>query len=270
MGAEAQSSIAFPQSGSQRMTAKRIIARLDVKGDRLIKGVHLEGWRFLGNPNDYCRKYYQEGIDEIIYVDAVASLYSRDHIKEIIKQTTADVFVPITAGGGIKSVEDAYEILRCGADKVAVNTAAFKRPELITEIANRFGVQCMVISIQAKKNSSGQYMACYDSAREYTDTNVITWAKEAVERGAGEILLTSVDQEGTMKGMDLELIKLVCSAVNVPVIACGGFAQPADFISSVQAGADAVAIARALHYEHVQIGNIRDQAIQNQIPVRNA
>jgi len=251
------------------LAAKRIIARLDIKGDRLIKGIHLEGWRFLGNPNDYCRKYYHEGIDEIIYVDAVASLYSRDHIKEIIKQTTSDVFVPITAGGGIKSVEDAYDILRCGADKVAVNTAAFKRPELITEIANRFGVQCMVISIQAKKNGAGKYMVCYDSAREYTNTEVRDWAKEAVERGAGEILLTSVDQEGTMKGMDIELIGLVSSAVNVPVIACGGFAQPSDFIDAVHGGADAVAIARVLHYEHVRIGDIRSQAIQNQIPVRN-
>ncbi len=251
------------------MTAKRIIARLDIKGDRLIKGIHLEGWRFLGHPNDYCRKYYHEGIDEVLYVDAVASLYGRDHIKEIIKQTTADAFVPITAGGGIKSVEDAYEILRCGADKVAVNTAAVKKPELISEIANRFGAQCMVISIQAKKNTAGKYMVCYDSAREYTDTEVSVWAKEAVERGAGEILLTSVDKEGMMRGMELELIELVTSAVNVPVIACGGFAQPSDFVEAVNAGADAVAIARALHYEKVQIADIRNQAIKNQIPVRN-
>lgn len=250
------------------MTAKRIIARLDVKGERLIKGIHLEGWRFLGNPNDYCRKYYLSGIDEIIYVDAVASLYSRDSIKEIIRQTTADVFVPITAGGGIKSVDDAYEILRSGADKVAVNTAAIKRPELITEIATRFGVQCMVISIQAKRNSSGKYIACYDSAREYTDMEVSAWAKEAVARGAGEILLTSVDQEGTLKGMDIQLINLVSAAVNVPVIACGGFAKPKDFSEAVHAGADAVAIARALHYEHVNLEDIRLHAHNHQIPVR--
>jgi cyclase len=250
------------------MTAKRIIARLDVKGDRLIKGIHLEGWRFLGDPNEYCRKYYLSGIDEIIYVDAVASLYSRGSIQEIIRRTTADVFVPITAGGGIKSVEDAYEILRSGADKVAINTAVIKRPDLITEIANRFGVQCMVVSIQAKKNKAGKYMVCYDSAREYTDLEVVDWAKEAVSRGAGEILLTSVDQEGTLKGMDLELIKLVSNSVNVPVIACGGFSKPKDFTDTVNAGADAVAIARALHYDHVSIEDIRTEALKSSILVR--
>lgn len=250
------------------MTAKRIIARLDVKGERLIKGIHLEGWRFLGHPNEYCRKYYLDGIDEIIYVDAVASLYNRDSIKDIIRKTTDDVFVPLTVGGGIRSVEDAYEMLRCGADKVAVNTEAIKNPQLIQDIANRFGAQCMVLSIQAKKMADGKYYACYDSAREYTQMDVVEWAQQAAELGAGEILLTSVDTEGMMRGMDNTLIQKVSSAVNIPVIACGGFALPSDFSKAVRAGADAVAIARALHYGHFKISDIRAEAMKENIMVR--
>ncbi len=251
------------------MAAKRIIARLDVKNDRLIKGIHLEGWRFLGNPNEYCRKYYLEGIDEVLYLDAVASLYSRDALRDIIRQTTADVFVPITAGGGIRSLDDAYQILRCGADKVAVNTGAIQNPKLITEISKRFGAQCMVLSIEAKKKSDGKYYACYDSAREYTNREVVSWVKEAVERGAGEILLTSVDKEGMMRGMDYELTKEVAAAVNVPVITCGGFTLPSDFVKAIRAGADAVAIARSLHYGHIKIADIREEAIAQQIAIRN-
>jgi imidazole glycerol-phosphate synthase subunit HisF len=178
------------------------------------------------------------------------------------------VFVPITVGGGIRTVEDAHDMLRCGADKVAVNTGALKSPELITEIASRFGAQCMVLSIQAKKMNDGKYYACYDSAREYTQLEVVEWAKRGVELGAGEILLTSVDKEGMMRGMDYELIHLVSSAVHVPVIACGGFALPSDFTRAVQAGCDAVAIARALHYGHFKISDIRAEAAQEHIMVR--
>lgn len=248
---------------------KRIIARLDIKGNRLIKGIHLEGWRFLGDPLEYCYNYYKQGIDEIIYVDAVASLYSRDSIKEIIEKTTANVFVPITVGGGIRSVNDAYEILRSGADKVAINTGAVKRPELISEVANRFGKQCMILSIQAKKRSDGRWVVAYDSAREYTDMDVVAWAKEGVERGAGEILLTSVDNEGTRKGFDTALIKEVTDAVNVPVIACGGFGKKEDFINVIKKGhASAAAIAHCLHYNKVSVAEIREHAIDSDIEMR--
>jgi cyclase len=249
------------------VTAKRIIARLDIKGNRLIKGIHLEGWRFLGDPNEYCFKYYNEGIDEIIYVDAVASLYGRESIKDIIRKTTENVFVPITVGGGIRTLEDATDILRSGADKVAVNSAAIKRPQLITEIASRFGKQCMVLSIQAKQKE-GKWFAAYDSAREYTDMNVVEWAQQAVELGAGEILLTSVDHEGTLKGFDLDLISAVSQVVNVPVIACGGFGNPADFTHAIYSGADAVAIAHALHYKKVQVIDIKQEALKSNIQVR--
>lgn len=249
------------------MTAKRVIARLDIKGNRLIKGIHLEGWRFLGDPNEFCLKYYNEGIDEIIYVDAVASLYGRDSIKDIIRKTTENVFVPITVGGGIRTLEDATEILRSGADKVAINSAAVLRPELISEIANRFGKQCMVVSIQAKLKD-GKWIVAYDSAREYTEMEVVEWATKAVDLGAGEILLTSVDQEGTQKGFDNKLIQAVSSLVNVPVIACGGFGKTSHFTDAIEAGADAVALAHALHYNKISVANIKEEAKLKQIPVR--
>jgi len=249
------------------VTAKRVIARLDIKGNRLIKGVHLEGWRFLGDPNEFCYHYYMEGIDEIIYVDAVASLYNRGSIKEIIRKTTYNVFVPITVGGGIRTLDDATEILRSGADKVAVNSAAIKRPELISEIANRFGKQCMVLSIQAKLRD-GKWVAAFDSAREYTNMDVVEWAQRATELGAGEILLTSVDQEGTQKGFETALIKKVTEAVTIPVIACGGFGKTSDFTAAVHAGADAVAVAHALHYNKTRVADIKQEAILNNIQVR--
>lgn len=249
------------------MTAKRIIARLDVKGNRLIKGIHLEGWRFLGDPNEYCIKYYNQGIDEIIYVDAVASLYNRDSIKEIVRKTTENVFVPLTVGGGIRTLEDATEILRSGADKVAINTAAIKNPNLISEIANRFGKQCMVISVQAKRRNNN-WVAAYDSAREYTDMDVLEWIQRAIDLGAGEILLTSVDQEGTQKGFDTSLIEHITTNVNVPVIACGGFGKPLDFTAAIHSGADAVAIAHALHYKKTHIADIKQEALNHNIQVR--
>lgn len=248
---------------------KRVIARLDIKGNRLIKGIHLEGWRFLSeSPNDYCFKYYEQGVDEIIYVDAVASLYNRDSLKEIIKRTTDNVFVPLTVGGGIRSVDDALEILRSGADKVAICSQAVKTPNIISEVASKFGNQCMVLSIQAKKNSNGSHSVWYDVAREKTEIDVVEWAIKGEKLGAGEILLTSIDQEGMEKGMDYELIKLVSSVVSIPVIASGGFGRPSDFVSAISSGADAVAIAKSLHYERTNIGDIKKAAKEAGVLVR--
>jgi imidazole glycerol-phosphate synthase subunit HisF len=248
---------------------KRVIARLDIKGNRLIKGIHLEGWRFLnGDPNDYCKKYYFDGADEILYVDAVASLYNRDSLKDIIRKTTENVFVPLTVGGGIRTIEDVTEILRSGADKVAICTQAVKTPELISKVADKFGAQCMVVSIQAKKTQNGNYKVWYDVAREKTEIDVVEFAKKVEELGAGEILLTSIDQEGTGKGMDETLIKIVTDATRIPVIACGGFMKPEDFKLAVDSGADAVAIAKALHYNHTNIFDIKSFAASNGINVR--
>jgi cyclase len=255
--------------GSLNMSPKRLIARLDIKGNRLVKGIHLEGWRFLPkHPNEYCYDYYLQGIDEIIYVDAVASLYNRDSLKEIIRKTTENVFIPITVGGGIRSVEDAYDILRSGADKVAICSQAVKTPELISEVSGKFGNQCMVLSIQAKKNTGGRYEVWYDVARERTEIDVVEWAVKGEALGAGEILLTSVDAEGMEKGMDLELISMVSKAVSIPVIASGGFSNNKDFVSAVEHGADAVAIAKAMHYDRVNAGEVKQYAFAKGINVR--
>jgi imidazole glycerol-phosphate synthase subunit HisF len=246
---------------------KRIIARLDIKLSRLIKGIHLEGWRYLGAPKPFFLDYYAQGIDEILYIDAVASLYSRNSLKELVSETTHNVFVPITVGGGIRTLEDAYEMLRSGADKIAINTGAVKNPDLINQVANKFGSQCMVLSVQAKRNSNKRWDVYYDSGREKTERDVITWVKEAVDRGAGEILLTSVDQDGTGKGFDIELAQELTAIIDVPVIASGGFGTPADFVK-VSPYVDAVAIAKQLHFKKVTVADIKNEAKLNNVDVR--
>jgi len=181
----------------------RLIARLDIKGPNLIKGINLEGLRIIGSPNEYALRYYLQGADELIYMDCVASLYGRNHLSEIIKAAAHDIFVPITVGGGIRSVDDATKILRAGADKLAINTAAVATPGLITEISRRFGSQCMVLSIEAKQVGQDRWEVYTDNGRERTGLDVVEWAKLGVSMGAGEILLTSVDKEGTRKGFDV-------------------------------------------------------------------
>lgn len=247
----------------------RLIARLDVKGPNLIKGVHLEGLRVLGNPREFARRYYENGVDEILYMDIVASLYGRNHLAEIVRQTANDVFVPLTVGGGVRSADDVKLMLRAGADKVAINTAAVRRPELIRDVARRFGSQCMVLSIEAKRLQRGGWTVYTDCGREHSGLDVIEWARRGVELGAGEILLTSIDQEGTRKGYDLELTRSVSDAVSVPVIASGGMGNMGDLISVVQQGhADAVAMADVLHYGRLSLDEIRAAAWAANIPVR--
>jgi cyclase len=248
----------------------RIIARLDVKGPNLIKGIQLEGLRKIGDPNIYAKKYYQQGIDEILYMDIVASLYERNSLLDIVRQTTRDVFIPITVGGGIRSLENVTEALRSGADKVAVNTAAIKRPELIRDISRKFGSQCMVLSIEAKKIGPGKWEAYYDNGREKTGIDVIGWAKKGYELGAGEILLTSVDQEGTARGFDYDLVRTVAGSVPIPVIASGGMGNMDHFETVVKKGnADAVAMAHVLHYDQLTVSTISREAGKRGIAVRH-
>lgn len=236
----------------------RLIARLDIKGPNLIKGIHLEGLRVMGSPNEHAIRYYLQGADELIYMDCVASLYGRNHLGDIVKSAAKDIFVPMTVGGGIRSVDDATEILRSGADKVAVNTAAVANPQLITDIAQRFGSQCMVLSVEAKQVGSGCWEVYTDNGRERTGLDVIEWVKRGIGLGAGEVLLTSVDREGTRKGFDTALVKAVTAEVSVPVIASGGMGNPEDLIEVVcNGGADAVAMADILHYKRATIGDIR-------------
>lgn len=248
----------------------RLIARLDIKGPNLIKGIHLEGLRVIGSPSEHALRYYQQGVDELIYMDCVASLYGRNHLGDIVRSAARDIFVPMTVGGGIRSVDDATQILRAGADKVAVNTAAVANPQLITDIARRFGSQCMVLSIEAKQVGPERWEVYTDNGRERTGLDVVEWVKRGVVQGAGEVLLTSVDREGTRKGFDVALVKAVTSAVSVPVIASGGMGKPEDLLEAVcEGGADAVAMADILHYKRADIGEIRAVAQAAGLGVRN-
>ena len=247
----------------------RLIARLDIKGPNLIKGIHLEGLRVIGDPQIFAQKYYEAGADELIYIDTVASLYGRNNLTEIVKRAAKNVFIPMTVGGGVRSVDDVRSLLRAGADKVAINTAAVARPELITEVSKKFGSQCMVLSIEAKKIAAGKWEAFTDNGREHTHLDVLEWAKRGEQLGAGEILLTSVDQEGTKKGFDLELIKEISEAVSIPVIASGGMGNMQHLIDAVKvAKADAVAMADILHYNRMSLSEIRKQALEADLPVR--
>lgn len=243
------------------MKKTRLIPRLDIKGPNLIKGIHLEGLRVMGDPQEFARRYYEQGADELLYVDVVASLYGRNSLHDIIERAARDVFVPLTVTGGVRSVDDVRKILRSGADKVGINTAATKRPELIREVARKFGSQCMVLSIEAKRIGDGRWEAYTDNGREKTGLDVVEWAQRGVELGAGEILLTSVDQEGTREGFDTALLAAVSKVVSVPVIASGGMGSPDDAAKAVRDGAaDAVAMADILHYGRSTVGEIRAAA----------
>lgn len=248
----------------------RLIARLDIKGPNLIKGIHLEGLRVVGDPQEYARRYYEAGADELVYMDIVASLYGRNSLTEIVKRAAQDIFIPMTVGGGVRSVDDAKQLLRAGADKIAINTAAIARPELITEISRRFGSQCMVLSIEAKRVGENKWEAYTDNGRERTGVDVVEWAKKGCELGAGEVLLTSVDREGTRKGFDVALVRAVAVAVPIPVIASGGMGATEHLVEVIQEGkADAVAMADVLHYNRLSMSQIREAALAAHIPVRH-
>jgi cyclase len=238
----------------------RIIARLDIKGPNLIKGVHLEGLRVVGDPHEHALRYYREGADELLFIDIVASLYQRNNLSDIIKRAADRVYVPITVGGGIRSLADVATMMMSGADKVAINTAAIARPSLVGEVARRYGSQCMVLSVEAKRVAPGRWEAYTDNGRERTGRDVVEWVKQAVDLGAGEVLLTSVDQEGTRKGFDIPLIRQVCDAVNVPVTASGGFGRAEDLAAAAATGVSAAAIADALHWKRMTLAEIKAAA----------
>lgn len=247
----------------------RIIPRLDIKGPNLVKGVHLEGLRVMGDPAEFAKRYYEEGADELVYMDIVASLYGRNGLLDIVERTAQEIFVPLTVGGGVRNLEDIHKLLRAGADKVAINTAATKNPAFLTEAARSFGSQCIVLSIEAKRREPGHWEALTDNGREKTGLDAVAWAGRAAALGAGEILLTSVDQEGTAKGYDLELVAAVSSSVSVPVIACGGAGSLDDLTrAATQSKADALCLAHLLHYKKHSIGEIKSQLSRAGVPVR--
>jgi len=231
----------------------RIIPRLDIKGPNLVKGIHLEGLRVLGPPEYYAQKYYETGADELVYQDTVASLYGRNSLTDIITKTAKNIFIPLTVGGGIRSVEDIKNVLRAGADKVSINTAAINNPKLINKASKMFGSSTIVIAIEAIKSEKGDFLAYTDNGREYTGVNVLDWAIEAQDRGAGEIFLTSIDKEGTGQGFDEELFSLVSKKIEIPIIAHGGAGSLQHILSVIKnVNVDGISCASMLHYSLVK------------------
>lgn len=241
------------------MNSIRVIPRLDIKGPNVIKGVHLECLRVVGDPEAMATRYYHEGADELIYMDIVASLYGRNNLLDIVAKAAQNIFIPLTAGGGVRSLQDINNLLRAGADKVAVNTYATEHPEFITQAAKAFGSQCIVGSIEAQKTGENTWEAFTNNGREATGLDAIVWAKRLEALGAGELLLTSIDQEGTERGYDVELVKSIAPAVNIPVIACGGAGSPEHVVEVIQKGqADAVACAHIFHYKKHSIREVKE------------
>jgi imidazole glycerol-phosphate synthase subunit HisF len=245
------------------MSLLRLIARLDIKGQNVVKGIHMEGLRIVGNPAQLARKYSDAGADELLYIDTVASLYGRNQLTGLLEKTVESVFIPITVGGGVKSRADVKRLLDAGADKVSINTAALRDPSLIRECADHFGSQAIVISIEAKRTHAG-WEAYTDNGRERTGKDALRWAVEAVELGAGEILLTSIDREGTRRGFDLPLIQSVGRDCSVPLTVCGGMGSVFHSLQAIQSGADAVVSASALHYGKVTFGEWRNGHAQGE------
>ncbi len=247
---------------------KRIIARLDVKGENLVKGVHLEGLRIIGNPEAHAHEYMLQGADEILYVDTVASLYGRNNLAEIVERTAEKVFIPFSVEGGIRSTDDMHRIFHSGADKIAINSAGIRNPALYTEGAKIFGQQAIIASIQAKRRENG-WEALIENGRERTGVSVEEWVPRVCAAGVGEILLTSVDQEGRQKGFDLELISMVARRATVPLIVCGGAGSAEDIIQALSIdGVSGVAIASLLHYKKTTIGAIKAAAAAAGLTVR--
>jgi cyclase len=247
--------------------AKRIIPCLDVKDGRVVKGVNFVGLRDAGDPVEVARRYNEEGADEITFLDITASSDNRDTIVDIVAQVAREIFIPLTVGGGIRKLDDIYKLLNVGCDKVSVNSAAIKRPELIDEGAKRFGSQCIVTAIDVKKTGN-RYNVYLNGGREDTGIDALEWAKEVVSRGSGEILLTSMDADGTKAGFDLSITEQISRAVNVPVIASGGAGTMEHIKEAFEHGADAALAASIFHYKEINIMDLKHYLHEHNIPVR--
>lgn len=250
---------------------KRVIARIDVKGSKLIKGISFEGLRVIGDAREEAFKYSQKRIDEIFYTDAVASLYGRNSLSELLKDTSKDIFVPITAGGGIKSLGDGKKLLYSGADKLAINTGIVKNPNLINQLSQSLGKQCVIASIQVRKSLTNKnWEVMIESGREKSEKNLTDWLIEVQDRGVGEIFLTSVDKDGTAKGPDLDLIRLVNKFVKVPLVVGGGISSSADIkqIFEINKNISGVSIGWAFHKSLLDIKDVKTVLIKNNLEVR--
>jgi cyclase len=247
----------------------RIVARLDVKPPNLVKGVHLEGFRKVGDPANFAFNYFQQGVDEISYQDIVASLYGFNSISELISATASNVFLPLTVGGGIRSVADSRKLLQSGADKVCMNTATISNPKLIRQVADAFGQQAVVVGIEAKRSGTS-WLAMTDNGREHTNMDAIDLASRLSDLGAGEIFLTSIDAEGTEKGFDLDLIESVRKVTPLSLIAHGGMGCLEDAVKAHESGADGIAIASVLHWGKLTVSEIKTYLTNKGISVRNS
>ncbi|HSZ69401.1 MAG TPA: imidazole glycerol phosphate synthase subunit HisF [Solirubrobacteraceae bacterium] len=250
------------------MHLKRVIPCLDVDRGRVVKGVEFLDIRDAGDPVELAAHYDREGADELVFLDITATHERRETIVALARRTADEVFVPFTIGGGIRSVADAQAVLDAGADKVAVNSAALGRPQLIDELARVFGTQCVVLAIDAKARPAGGWEAYLAGGRTPTGRDVVTWAREAVERGVGEILLTSMDRDGTSDGYDLALTAAVGGAVGVPVIASGGAGEPEHLVQALTAGADAALCASIFHYGRYTVGETKEHLQRAGVAVR--
>lgn len=247
----------------------RIIPRLDIKGPNVVKPVHTEALRVVGNPRELARRYYEEGADELLYLDIVASLYGRNLDFDLLRLVTEDIFIPVTVGGGIRSIADINNALRSGADKVAINTYALHHPEFLSRAAKEFGSQCIVLFIEAKKQPDGTYEAYTDGGREHSGVNAIEWAKRGIDLGVGEILISSIDRDGTRKGYDAALVSRVSERAPIPVIAHGGAGSTESVAEVIQKGkADAVSASSIFHYQEHSIGELKKYLHSRGITVR--
>ena len=251
------------------MLRKRVIPCLDVAQGRVVKGVNFIDLRDEGDPVHLAARYAREGADEITFLDIGAAPEERETLLEVVRETASQVFVPLTVGGGIRTADDMKAALRAGADKVSVNTAAVHQPSLISDCSRRFGRQCVVLAIDARRGASG-FEVVVMGGREPTGLDAVAWARRGVALGAGEILLTSMDGDGTRAGYDLELIGAVSSAVEVPVIASGGAGTPAHFVEAIMAGAEAVLAASVFHRQQLSIGDVKKALHEAGLPVRRA
>ena len=251
------------------MLAKRIIPCLDVTAGRVVKGVNFVELRDAGDPVEIARRYDEQGADELTFLDITASSDDRDLILNMIEQVAAQVFIPLTVGGGVREVADVRRLLNAGADKVSINSAAVMRPDLVSEASAKYGSQCIVVAIDAKKTSLGHWDVFTHGGRKNTGKNVLEWAKEVVERGAGEILLTSMDRDGTKNGFDIELVRMISDGVSVPVIASGGVGTLEHLAQGILQGhADAVLAASIFHYGEFTIAQAKAYLVQQGIEIR--
>jgi len=252
------------------MLAKRVIPCLDVDAGRVVKGTRFVDLRDAGDPVELAARYDREGADEIVFLDITATVEGRGATLDVISRTASQVFIPLTVGGGVKTVDDVDALLRAGADKVAVNSAAVRDPSVLARSAERFGVQCMVIAIDAKRRDDGSWEVFVDAGRTPTGLDAVAWASEATsQHGAGEVLLTSMDRDGTGQGYDLELLRAVSSAVRVPLVASGGAGEPRHFADALTlGGADAVLAASRFHFEELTIADVKRFLVELEIPVR--